>query len=106
MGTADDAVLELVYVEFVGEPMASIAPAWAADLEGTAARAPGLRGVRCRLEHDRRRLLALLCWDTQASREAFRISPDGTAFEQRWARRGARTARSLWGPPLQSPSAS
>lgn len=103
MDAADDTILELVYLELVGEPMAHGAAAWAAELEQTAAAGPGLRGLECRLEHDGRRLLALLRWDSRADREAFQAAPATRAFTERWAARGARTARSLWARPVQSP---
>ena len=97
MDLPPEAHLELLYGETVGEAPRDLASAWAEDLARTLREVPGCRGLQVRLEHDGRRMLALIAWERASDREAFRTGPAAEAWAARWAPRGARTARSLWG---------
>ncbi|MGE0191501.1 MAG: antibiotic biosynthesis monooxygenase [Planctomycetota bacterium] len=89
-------ILELLYVELVGESTAAAAPDLVASARAAWAGAPGCLGLQGRLEQDGRRLLLLTAWTNAAARDSWRASPAGRAWSGTWAARGARTARSLW----------
>jgi len=91
-----EGILELLYVELVGESTAAAAPKLVTTAREAWAGAPGCLGLQGRLEQDGRRLLLLTAWSDAAARDTWRDSPAGRAWSSTWAARGARTARSLW----------